>query len=376
MRDITGIDRRADRRATRCGSSPAAAPSAPRRRCRSCSTTRTPAPTRWLYQADPTRQAFNDSVTHATNVRLTWQVSPRHKLESLLRRAVAQGQPRGRRHRHDLARSVGHRRRLSAASRAGRLAVAVDLRLLLDANFSASVYDYGGREREGNDTRDLVRVTDTGIQSGIQSVTYRSMNWQENHAFVPRWKVSGVYVTGAHSFKVGYTGFIQEQDNYNYTNTNDDLLHVPQRPPAVVDDDGREPDPVPLARVQPVGLRAGAVDAEPPDAAGRGALRLRAQRLPAPDVRRQQVPSLDPRLPDRHRGRHHRLPRHQPAPRRHLRPDRRRQDVGEVQRRPLHRLGVERRPVDARQPDEPHPDDGWRGTGPTATATSRPTATC
>ena len=94
-------------------------------------------------------------------------------------------------------------------------------RLLLDANFSASVYDYGGREREGNETRDLVRVTDTGIQSGIQSVTYRSMNWNENHAFVPRWKVSGAYVTGAHSFKVGYMGFVQDQDNHNFTNNND-----------------------------------------------------------------------------------------------------------------------------------------------------------
>jgi hypothetical protein len=45
--------------------------------------------------------------------------------------------------------------------------------------------------------------------------------------------VSGAYVTGAHSFKVGYTGFIQEQDNYNYTNTNDISYEfrngVPQR---------------------------------------------------------------------------------------------------------------------------------------------------
>ena len=34
----------------------------------------------WLYEADPTRQAFNDSTTHAGNVRLTWQASQRHKL--------------------------------------------------------------------------------------------------------------------------------------------------------------------------------------------------------------------------------------------------------------------------------------------------------
>ena len=34
----------------------------------------------WLYEADQTRQAFNDSTTHAGNVRLTWQASQRHKL--------------------------------------------------------------------------------------------------------------------------------------------------------------------------------------------------------------------------------------------------------------------------------------------------------
>ena len=49
-------------------------------------------------------------------------------------------------------------------------------------------------------------------------MTYRSMNWNENHAFVPRWKGSAAYVTGAHSFKVGFQGFVQVQDNKNFTN--------------------------------------------------------------------------------------------------------------------------------------------------------------
>ncbi len=56
------------------------------------------------------------------------------------------------------------------------------------------------------------------MQSGVQNFTYRSMNWNENHAFVPRWKASAAYVTGAHNFKVGVRGFIREQDNNNYTN--------------------------------------------------------------------------------------------------------------------------------------------------------------
>jgi hypothetical protein len=175
----------------------------------------------WLYEADPSRQAFNDSVTHAANIRLTWQASTRNKLNLYLDEQWLKDNHEGGGTATTSPEASG------TADAYPQHLVQVGWqspwtnRLLLDANFSASVYDYGGREREGNDTRDLVRVTDTGIQSGIQSVTYRSMNWQENHAFVPRWKVSGAYVTGAHSFKVGYSGFIQEQDNYNYTNTND-----------------------------------------------------------------------------------------------------------------------------------------------------------
>ena len=94
-------------------------------------------------------------------------------------------------------------------------------RLLLDANFSASIYDYGGREREGNDTRDLVRVTDTGIQSGIQSVTYRSMNWNENHASCRGGRCRAPTSPAPTASKSGYMGFVQEQDNLNFTNTND-----------------------------------------------------------------------------------------------------------------------------------------------------------
>ena len=83
------------------------------------------------------------------------------------------------------------------------------------------MYDYGGREREGNNTRDLVRINDTGMQGGLTGITYRSMNFQENHAFVPRWRGSVAYVTGAHSMKVGYEGKMQYSDTTSYQNTQD-----------------------------------------------------------------------------------------------------------------------------------------------------------
>jgi hypothetical protein len=175
----------------------------------------------WLYEADPARQAFNDSSTLATNLRLTWQLNSRQKVNFYF-------DEQSLKDNHDGGGTPTTSPEASATAdaypqhlvQAGWQSPWTN-RLLLDATFSASVYDYGGRERPGNETRDLIRVNDTGIQSGIQSVTYRSMNWQENHAFVPRWRLSGAYVTGAHSFKIGYTGFIQDQDNKNFTNTND-----------------------------------------------------------------------------------------------------------------------------------------------------------
>jgi hypothetical protein len=175
----------------------------------------------WLYEADASRQAFNDSTTHAGNVRLTWQASQRHKLNLYF-------DEQSLRDNHDGGGTATTSPEAAGTAdaypqhliQAGWQSPWTN-RLLLDATFSVSAYDYGGRERDGNLTRDLVRVADTGIQSGIQSVTYRSMNWNENHAFVPRWKMSGAYVTGAHSFKVGYMGFVQDQDNLNFTNTQD-----------------------------------------------------------------------------------------------------------------------------------------------------------
>ena len=175
----------------------------------------------WLYDADTTRGAFNDSVTHAGNVRLTWQASQKQKFNIYFDEQSLKDNHEGGGTATTSPEASGTADAYPQHLVQGGWQSPWTNRLLFDATFSASVYDYGGRERPGNDTRDLVRVTDTGIQSGIQSVTYRSMNWQENHASVPRWKMSAAYVTGSHSLKVGYMGFIQDQDNYNYTNTND-----------------------------------------------------------------------------------------------------------------------------------------------------------
>lgn len=172
----------------------------------------------WFYEADRSRPAFNDSTTHAGNARLTWQATAKQKFSLYYDRQSLRDD-----HEGGGAANFSPEAAATADAYPQHLVQVswqspVTSRLLLDAGFSASAYDYGGRERDGNLTRDLIRVTDTGVQSGVQNFTYRSMNWNENHAFVPRWKASAAYVTGAHNFKVGVQGFIQEQDNRNFTN--------------------------------------------------------------------------------------------------------------------------------------------------------------
>jgi hypothetical protein len=178
-------------------------------------------PNSWRYEPDPNSRAFSDSRTNGGNLRLTWQASTRNKLNLYFDTQQLKDN-----HRGGGSATVSPEAAGTADAYPQHLVqtgwqAPWTSRLLLDATFSSSVYDYGGRERDGNPTRDLVRVTDTGRQGGVTGLTYRSMNWNENHAFVPRWKASAAYVTGSHNYKFGVQGFMQVQDNRNFTNTND-----------------------------------------------------------------------------------------------------------------------------------------------------------
>ena len=175
----------------------------------------------YRYQPDSTNRAYNDSQTHAGNIRFTWQATQRHKFNVYFDEQNLKDNHQG-----------GGSATISPEAGATADAFPQHLlqvswqapwtsRLLLDGTFSSMSYDYGGRERDGNLTRDLIRITDIGTQGGVTGVTYRSMNWNENHAFVPRWKAAAAYVTGSHNFKVGVQGFVQEQDNQNFTSSGD-----------------------------------------------------------------------------------------------------------------------------------------------------------
>ena len=100
-------------------------------------------------------------------------------------------------------------------------------RLLLEAGLGSYVAKWGPFEAPGNPTRNLIRVTEQTAKNGaVAGLNYRSANWAENYDNPNTWRASASYVTGAHSFKVGYIGGYLVEDIENHGNDHESRVHV------------------------------------------------------------------------------------------------------------------------------------------------------
>ncbi|HVZ22141.1 MAG TPA: carboxypeptidase regulatory-like domain-containing protein [Vicinamibacterales bacterium] len=93
-------------------------------------------------------------------------------------------------------------------------------KLLLEAGLGSYNSRWGPFESPGNPTRGMARVLElTGVgNGGIPLLSYRSANWSNNWDSPTRWRAAASYVTGAHSFKVGYMGSYMMENITNFTN--------------------------------------------------------------------------------------------------------------------------------------------------------------
>ena len=99
-------------------------------------------------------------------------------------------------------------------------------RLLLDAGFGGTYYGWGNFERNPNPTHDLIKVTEqcaTGCAANGNrpGIVYRSQDYGDNRTGSYTWRGSVAYVTGRHSFKVGYQGTLMTDDRTWSTNSTD-----------------------------------------------------------------------------------------------------------------------------------------------------------
>jgi len=186
-------------------------------------------PTKWTVDFDLNRQAFNDNRTRTAIGRLTWQISPRNKINfqdseqynsanrtgggSSTRTPEAQGV---------VLYTPGHTRVLTWTS-------PISNRVLLEAGWGSYMANYANDAPriDGQHNSQLISVFDQGISpgTGITGLTYRFDNplggGFQHHQIgtLANLRASISYVTGAHNVKVGYMGGFSNpsQSYYNFT---------------------------------------------------------------------------------------------------------------------------------------------------------------
>jgi hypothetical protein len=185
-------------------------------------------PTKWLYEPDTSQAAFSDRTWDNVSARVTWQATPRNKIgafweeQRICRRC--EGMTQGL---TDPARvspeAIGNGSGFFRVPQA-TWSSPVTNRLLLDAGFGGNYNGYGHRERKGNPTHDLIRVSEQcaggcAANGNIPGLVYRSQDWLDAWQGSWNWRASASYVTGAHSLKVGYQGNFLTDDQVWYSNT-------------------------------------------------------------------------------------------------------------------------------------------------------------
>ena len=193
----------------------------------------------WTYDPDLSRPAYSDRTWEGINARLTLQATPRHKFsvfwdeQALCRKCTGATSLSGSPSPTTSPEADGVFPIIPQHFRQATWSSPWTARLLFDAGIGGMVYHSGNPERRGNQTRDLIRVTEslgtvvvpdnpatTAVDPiVVNNLTYRSQNWavQRGHTFT--WRASTSFVTGAHSLKVGYQGNWWRSDITNYVNS-------------------------------------------------------------------------------------------------------------------------------------------------------------
>jgi hypothetical protein len=194
-------------------------------------------PTKWNYVPDLSRPGFSDRTWENISGRATWQVSPRNKIggfwdeQSVCRKC--EGTTTGLASPAQIvapeADGVGATKPLRVVQ--STWSSPFTNRLLFDAGFGVTYYGWGNFEREGNPTRDLIRVQEQcaggcANNGGIPSLVYRSQDWNDNYTGAYTWRASGAFVTGAHSMKLGYQGTYFYDERTSFTNSQQLMYRV------------------------------------------------------------------------------------------------------------------------------------------------------
>jgi len=187
--------------------------------------------TKWLYAPDLNQPGFSDRTWENISGRLTWQVTPRNKIggywdEQWVCRKC-EGNTIGITTPAVVSPEAnGPNQTLPLRVPQVTWSSPVTNRLLLDAGFGGTYYGWGNFERDPNPTHDLFKVTEQcaagcAANGNRPGIVYRSQDYGDNRTGSYTWRGSLAYVTGRHSFKVGYQGTLMTDDRTWTTNSTD-----------------------------------------------------------------------------------------------------------------------------------------------------------
>jgi hypothetical protein len=181
----------------------------------------------WLYAPDLNRPEYSDRTFENASGRVTWQVTPRHKISGFwdtqqLCRACTGATPGLAEPQRISPEAVGVLGRPLNVVQASWSSPLTN-RLLLDAGFGATYFGVGNFEREPNPTRGLIRVAEQcasgcAANGNIPGLVYRSQDFSVAYTGSYLWRASLTHITGAHSLKVGYQHTFMTDDRTWMTN--------------------------------------------------------------------------------------------------------------------------------------------------------------
>src|SRR5436309_3984979 len=166
-------------------------------------------PTKWTYDPDYSRQAVGDGTWNQGNLRLTWQATPRnkinffHSLQYSCINCIMGGDGTGLSFGGAIASPEGIMTNENHPSMMTQVSwqSPVTSRLLLEADAQLGPYFWWGSRQKDAFDKTLIPVIETaGL---IPNINYRGANWTGHKGFTNVIQGAASYITGSHSAKFG-----------------------------------------------------------------------------------------------------------------------------------------------------------------------------
>jgi hypothetical protein len=187
-------------------------------------------PNSFLYEADLTKPAFSDRTWENYTPRITWQVTGRNKItgswdeQPVCRKCSGTTSLTGSPNFvwFSSPESDGHGEFSPQRIQQVKWTSPVTSKLLLEAGFGTTYYEWGGKQLEDTSTENLVQMLNFTQQITPTFTTpmrYRSQFWLNNKTRGSQFNASAAYITGSHSMKFGYQGAYWRDDREQHVNS-------------------------------------------------------------------------------------------------------------------------------------------------------------